>query len=114
MQSFFCKLGLHDYVSIDMTGCFSTTYSDKKWTITHLVWYQVCSCCGKRRMKDNYKKEILWGSTNDKHAGMEYARLGWERYGRMYLGVGKEVTYDPTPTKPKKTKLKIISGGKDG
>lgn len=110
MQQYLCKIGMHKYVSIDMTDCFTTKYTDRDWTINHVVWYQQCSCCGKRRMKDNYKKETLSISS---HAGIEYARLGWETYGRIYIGNGKERTLPPTALKPTKTKLKLIEGGKN-
>ena len=109
MQKYLCKIGLHIYVSLEMTDCFTTFYTDRNYTIKHIVWYQLCSCCGKRRLKERYKKEV-YSSTF--HAGIEYARLGWETYGRMYLGDGKEVTLPPKAPKPTKPKLKIISGGK--
>jgi hypothetical protein len=104
MQKYLCKLGLHKYVSLNMTDCFITGYIDRDWTIKHVVWYQQCYCCGKRRLKESYKRETLSISA---HAGIEYARLGWETYGRMYLGGGKETTL-----KPIEPKLKVIEGGK--
>lgn len=73
-----------------------------------MVWYQQCSCCGKRRMRDNYKNEATvpgW-----KHGGIEQARVQWETYGIMYLGNGIEQT--ALPPKPIKKKLTIIDGGK--
>jgi hypothetical protein len=112
MQKYLCKIGLHKYVSLNMTDCFTTNYTDQKWTIKHVVWYQQCSCCGKRRLKDRYKKEVVFYDTP--HAGIEYARVGWETYGRMYLGKGQEVTLPPTAPKPSKSKLKVIDGGKNG
>lgn len=111
MQKYLCKIGLHKYVSLNMTDCFTTNYTDQKWTIKHVVWYQQCSCCGKRRLKDRYKKEVVFYDTP--HAGIEYARVGWETHGRMYLGKGQEVTLPPTAPKPSKSKLKVIDGGKN-
>ena len=108
MQKYLCKLGFHKYVSLNMTACFTTTYTDKKWEIRHIVWYQQCSCCHKRKLKDNYKKEVIYSET--KHAGIEWARLNWETYGNMYLGEGK--TIKPTPPEPIKPKLKLLDGGK--
>ena len=111
MQKYLCKIGLHKYVSLNMTDCFTTNYTDQKWTIKHVVWYQQCSCCGKRRLKDRYKKEVVFYDTP--HAGIEYARVGWETHGRMYLGKGQEVTLPPTAPKPSKSKLKVIDCGKN-
>lgn len=112
MQKYLCKIGLHKYVSINMTDCFTTSYTDRNWApIKHIVWYQQCSCCGKRHMKERYKKETY---SSTPHAGIEYARLNWEIYGRMYLGNGKETTLPPTAPKPTKTKLKVVDGGKNG
>lgn len=111
MQKHLCKIGIHKYVSLNMTDCFTTEYTDRNWTVKHVVWYQQCSCCGKRRLKDRYKKETLSSST---HAGIEYARVGWETYGRMYLGKGETVTLPPTAPKPTKTKLRVFEGGKNG
>lgn len=112
MQKYLCKIGIHKYVSMNMTNCFTTSYTDRKWEIKHVVWYQQCSCCGKRRLKDRFKKEVAFYDTP--HAGIEYARVGWETYGRMYLGNGKETTLPPTAPKPTKTKLKVVEGGKNG
>lgn len=112
MQKYLCKIGLHKYISMNMTNCFTTTYTDRKWEIKHVVWYQQCSCCGKRRLKDRYKKEVAFYDTP--HAGIEYARVGWETYGRMYLGKGETATLpSPTPN-PSKPKLKVVNGGKNG
>lgn len=109
MQKWLCKIGVHKYVSLNVVDCFTTHYKDKGWTVKHVVWYQMCSCCGKRRLKERYKKET-YSSTS--HAGIEYARLNWETYGRMYLGEGKDVALPPPTPKPTKNKLTIIDGGK--
>lgn len=111
MQKYLCKIGLHKFISLNMTDCFTTSYKEKNWTVKHVVWYQQCSCCGKRRLKDRYKKEVVFYDTP--HAGIEYARVGWETYGRMYLGDGKETTLPPSAPKPTKSKLKVIDGGRD-
>jgi hypothetical protein len=68
-------------------------------------------------VKENYKKEVrqvLGYNSKECHAGIEYARVGWETYGRMYLGSGKEKAPPPTAPKPTNSKLKVINGGKDG
>jgi hypothetical protein len=110
MRKLMCKLGLHKYVSLKTADCFRTVYTDKNWTIKHVIWYQQCSCCGKRRLKERYKQET-YSSTS--HAGIENARVEWETYGRMYLGSGQ--TYTPTAPQPTtKSKLKVIEGGKNG
>lgn len=113
MQKHLCKIGLHKYVSINMTDCYTTNYTDVKRTVKHIIWYQQCSCCGKRRLKDGYKKEVIH-RRGPGHAGIEYARIGWEIYGRMYLGKGETATLPPTAPKPSKSKLKVIDGGKNG
>lgn len=110
MQKYLCKIGLHKYVSLEVTGCFTTEYTDRNYKIKHVVWYQQCSCCGKRHLKDRYKKEV---TSSTAHAGIEHARVAWETYGRMYLGSGKEKTLPPTAPKPSKSKLKVIDGGKN-
>lgn len=115
MQKYLCKIGLHKYVSINMTDCYRSSYGDKGPTANHIVWYQQCSCCSKRRMKENYRKEVkqvLGYTVKEYHNGIEYARVGWETYGRMYLGSGKETTLPPTAPKPTKTKFKVVDGGK--
>jgi hypothetical protein len=100
-QKLGCSIGLHKYRTIEMTDCFTTTYEDKNWgPIKHMVWYQVCSCCGKRRVKDTVKKDTLTGS---RHNGVEY--------GKVYLGKGETKT--PQQPKPKKTAdLIVFQGGK--
>jgi hypothetical protein len=112
VQKYLCKIGLHKYVSINLTDCFTTSYTDRNWLPTkHVVWYQQCSCCGKRRLKEHYKKEKY---SSAPHAGIEAARLNWETYGVMYLGKGKTYTLPPTAPRPTKTKLKVVEGGKNG
>lgn len=116
MQKYLCKIGLHKYLSLEMTDCFRSTYTGKNYITNHVIWYQQCSCCGKRHLKENYKKEVkqVLGFTNKEcHAGIEYARVGWETYGRMYLGSGKEKPAPPTAPKQTKSKLKLIDGGKN-
>jgi hypothetical protein len=112
MQKYLCKIGIHRYVSLEMVDCFTTAYVDTTWgPIKHIVWYQQCSCCGKRRVKDTYKKDTLGGT---RHAGIEYARVGWVTYGRAYIGNGESRTLLPTAPKPTKKKLRVIDGGKNG
>jgi endo-beta-N-acetylglucosaminidase D len=114
MRKLLCKIGIHNYESVNMTDCFTTNIKSKDFKIKHIVWYQSCSCCGKRRLKDNYKKDIIGYMANDKHAGIEYARLAWERYNNMYLGEGQVLTPPSHPPKPAKTpNLKVIDGGKN-
>lgn len=112
VQKYLCKIGLHKYVSLNMPSRYTTTYTDRNYTISHVIWFQQCSCCGKRKLKDNFKKEAFLGSSAP-HAGIEYARLGWEVYGRMFLGNGEEIAIPTTP-KPTKTKFKVFDGGKNG
>lgn len=113
MQKLLCKLGIHSYKTIGMTDCFTTTFTDKpRWSpIKHMVWYQQCSCCYKRRVKDTVKKDSLY---SNRHNGVEYARVAWVEQGKMYLGNGieqKPVTPQPVNKKPK---LKVFDGGKNG
>jgi hypothetical protein len=110
MQKLLCKIGIHSYINVEMTNCFTTTYNDKNWgPIKHIVWYQVCGCCGKRRVKDTYKKDTIGGT---RHAGIEYARVAWVTYGKVYLGNGEIIK--PFNTPPPKPKLKVLEGGKNG
>lgn len=95
-----------------MTDCFTTQYVDKNWNpIKHIVWYQICRCCGKRRVKDTYKKDTI-GST--RHAGIEYARVAWVEHAKIYLGNRqiKEFGLRQTPIKTK-PKLTVIDGNKN-
>lgn len=113
MQKLLCKIGLHNYVTIDCTSHFSTTYTDRPlWNpIKHMVWYQQCACCSKRRLKDTYKKDTL--GLSNRHNGIEYARVAWVTYGKISLGEGKVITPTiPTPIK-RKPKLKVVDGGKN-
>lgn len=105
-----CYIGIHKYRTINMTDCFTTSYVDKPhWQpIKHMVWYQQCLCCGKRRMKDTVKRDSIYST---RHNGVEYARIGWVEYGKMYLGQGESIKTDPTP-KPQKPKLSVIKGDK--
>lgn len=112
MKNLLCKIGIHKYESVEITDCFTTSYQGKAWKSKHVIWYQVCSCCNRRRLKDNYRKEILYGSVYSKHSGIEYARLGWERYGKMYLGPGNVTTHN-TPKPSSKPKLRVLDGGKN-
>lgn len=109
LQRVLCSLGLHKFRTIEMTDCFSTTYVDKNWgPIKHMVWYQMCSCCGKRRLKDTVKKDTL----SERHNGVEYARIAWIEHGKMYLGNGDTKPF--LPPKPKKTAdLVVFKGGKE-
>lgn len=113
MQKLFCKIGLHEYKTIECTNCFTTAYADRpSWGKTkHMVWYQRCDCCGKRRMKDSFKKDTYGYSK--RHDGIEHARVGWVTYGRVYLGKGNTITPLAPPPKPTKLKLKVVDGGKN-
>jgi len=110
MQKFLCMIGIHSYKTIECTSCFTTSYKDRpSWSPTrHMVWYQQCSCCGKRRLKDTVKQDAIYTT---RHNGVEYARVAWVEYGRMYLGDGQEVK--PKPPTPLKPKLKVVDGGKN-
>lgn len=72
-----------------------------------MVWYQICSCCGKRRVKDTVKKDTI----SDRHNGVEYARTAWVEYGKMYLGNGETKPF-PSPQPKKKADLVVFEGGK--
>ena len=85
-------MGFHKYKSLYMTDCFSTDYVDITAVIKHIVWYQECECCGKRRMKDNYKKEVVYTNATP-HGPMERARLEWENFGVVYIGKGSKFKY---------------------
>jgi len=113
MQKLLCKIGIHNYKTIDVTDCFTTSYSDRpSWPPTkHMVWYQQCSCCGKRRLKDTMKEDAIYTT---RHNGVEYARTGWVEYGRMYFGEGKTVTPTARPPIKKKPKFNVVDGGKGG
>lgn len=115
MQSILCKLGFHAYKNVDIATCFTTEYSDRpSWGESkHIVYYQECDCCKKRRLKDNYKNEIVLGTRHDKHPGMERARVDWESNAIIYIGNGTKKQYSPHPQKSKSNKLKLIRGGKD-
>lgn len=96
MQKLLCAIGIHKYRTVDMTDAFTTSYTDKPYwpPIKHMVWYQQCTCCGKRRMKDTVKRDSV---DSTRHNGVEYARTAWVEHGRMYIGNG---TWNATP-KPK-------------
>lgn len=107
MKPFLCYIGIHDYKTIDLTDCFNTRYTDRpnSLPIKHMVWYQQCSCCKKRRLKDTVKKDSVFST---RHNGVEYARTGWVEYGKMYIGNGESKTFPPVAPKPKKTTLKLV------
>lgn len=107
MQTLLCKIGVHNYKTIDMTDCFNTGYSDRPdWLpIKHMVWYQQCACCKKRRLKDTVKKDSVFSS---RHNGVEYARTDWVEYGKMYKGNGESKTFPPVAPKSKKPILKLV------
>lgn len=102
-----CFVGIHKYRTIDMTTRFHTTYADKpKWSpVHHILWYQQCSCCGKRKLKDTVKKDRIF---KDPHRGVEYARVGWEEYGRMILDGDETRELPPNPPKKSKPTLKVV------
>ena len=110
MRKLLCAIGIHKYRTMDMTDTFNTTYVDRPHSIPikHMVWYQLCSCCGKRRVRDTVKRDGI-GSSN-RHNGVEYARVAWVEYGRMYLGDGEWKNYPPT--KAKVVPLTVHDGGK--
>jgi hypothetical protein len=112
MQKLLCSIGIHKYRTIEMTDCFTTSYVDKpNWQPTrHMVWYQICMCCGKRRLKDTVNKDSIVGGT--RHNGVEYARTGWVEYGKMYLGNG-EVKQHPPKHKAEIVQFKVHDGGKN-
>lgn len=111
MKKFLCSIGIHKYRTIEMTDCFTTSYSDRpNWQpVKHMVWYQICSCCGKRRMKDTLKQDSVYGKT--RHNGIEYARTGWVEYGRMYIGNGLSKEFPPKP-KASVVPFEVIKGDK--
>lgn len=99
-----CYVGIHKYRTIDLTDCFTTTYTDRNWfPIKHIVYYLKCECCGKRSFKSTYKNDV---SINSHHSGIEYAKVGWIEYNKMYLGPeNKGFTA--------KHQLKVIQGDKN-
>lgn len=107
-----CLIGWHKYRSVDCTSFFHTNVTDKgvkQYTINHMVWYQQCSCCGKRILKDTVKKDMAF-FFDKRHNGVEKARVDWVEHGIMYLGNGNYKK--PQPPAPIKLKLKVITGGK--
>jgi hypothetical protein len=111
MQKLLCAIGLHKYRSVEITNCFSTQYTDRNLApIKHIVWYQRCECCGKRRVKDTYKKDTFHGGF---HAGIEAAKVAWVEHGKAYLGAAHVIDYTTPPLKKKPT-LTVINGDKDG
>ena len=98
-----CAVGVHDWYTVDVTSCFTTSYSDRpNWSpIRHMVWYQRCRCCGKRRMRDTVKKDTVYSS---RHNGVEHARVAWVEHAQIYLGDGQ--VKNPTPKKPTLTVIK--------
>lgn len=111
MKPLLCLIGIHKYKIIEMTDCFTTTYTDHPtWSpIKHMVWYQQCTCCGKRRMKDTVKKDMMFST---RHNGVEYARVGWVEFGKAYIGNGNSKTIPPSQPAKRKPKLKVVDGGK--
>ncbi len=111
MKLLLCSIGIHKYKTIEMTDCFTTSYTDRpSWSsIKHMVWYQQCTCCGKRRMKDTVKKDIGYST---RHNGVEYARVGWVEFGKAYIGNGNSKTIPPNQPAKRKPKLKVVDGGK--
>lgn len=105
MRKLLCMIGIHEFKTIDCTDCFNTNYTDKNWIIKHMVWYQKCSCCGKRRLKDTVKKDSIFTT---RHNGIEYARVNWVENDVMYLGSG--IVTEPPIKKPK---LTVVDGGKN-
>jgi hypothetical protein len=69
-----------------------------------MVWYQQCSCCGKRRVKDTVKQDSVNGSR--RHNGVELAKVNWVENGVMYLGSGKSFKPQPIRRKPRLTVIK--------
>ena len=114
MQKLFCLFGIHEYKTIEMTDCFTTSYKDRpSWEpIKHIVWYQQCTHCSKRRLKDTVKKDSGFST---RHNGVEYARVGWVEFGKAYLGSGNSKTLPPltnTPPAKRKPMLKVVNGDK--
>lgn len=111
MRELLCYIGIHKYRTIEMTSCFTTHYSDKpNWQpIHHMVWYQACLCCGKRRMKDTVNEDSIDGRA--RHNGVEYARTSWVEYGEMYIGKG-EVKQYPHKHKAEIVPFKVYDGDK--
>ena len=108
MKKLSCYIGIHNYKTINLTDCFHSRYTDRPtWgSIKHMVWYQQCADCKKRRAKDSMKKDLGYRE-GGWHEGIEYARVGWVEYGKMYLGSNKGIsTPPPTKTKPKLTVIK--------
>ena len=106
IRSILCAIGIHDYHTVDLTDCFSTTYTDRNWgPIKHIVYYKRCSCCGKRITKSTYKNDVIYSGSQ--HAGIEYAKTAWEEYGTMYLGPSRE--YVKPTNKPN---FIVYDGGK--
>jgi hypothetical protein len=112
MQKYLCKIGFHSYRTVEMTDCFTTKYTDTNLgPIKHIVWYQICRCCGKRRVKDTYKKDTIGGT---RHAGIEYARVAWVEYAQIYLGEGQVKKFAVNQTAPinSKPKFTVVDGDK--
>ena len=109
-----CLIGIHQWKTFETCTSFTTTYSDKPhWGETkHFVWYDQCSCCGKRRMRDTVKKDTAFG---DRHNGVEWARVQWESKGWAYIGSSTMKHFGGTLHAMQKGDVKpfaVIDGGK--
>lgn len=99
MKKIKCLLGLHQWQTVDLATGFHTIYTDvSNLPIYHLVYYQMCKCCAKRRLKDTVKKDVFFGS---RHNGIEAARVAWVEYGKIPNSGLTRRTDPPTPKKPK-------------
>lgn len=109
-----CLFGIHKYKTFETCDTFTTTYRDKpNWpSIRHFAWYNVCRCCGKRRMKDTVKKDTF----DDRHNGVEWARVQWEEKGWAYLGNNTMKHFGGTLHAMQQGDVKpfaVIDGGKE-
>ena len=101
-----CAIGAHEWHTVGAANCFRTEWTNGT-TMHHMVWYQQCSCCKKRRLKDTVKQDCLYGLC--RHNGVELARVEWVERGIMYPGPGKSISTDVIPIK-KKPQLTVIKG----
>lgn len=81
MKNFSCLIGLHKYKTFGYSDKYTSELCSSN-TIKHLVVYQECSLCSKRRIIGD---KAYWKLYDAMHRGIQIAQIEWVENRKMSL-----------------------------
>jgi len=77
-----CNIGIHQFKVIDVTTQYHTII-EPDYNIPHLVKFEICQHCGKRRVSSSFYEDLKAYNPNvSSHKGIELAKIAWIDFAR--------------------------------